>query len=222
MAPFTPATRLAPGVSLAAPAWAAQPRAWRRPPRLARLRDAEGIEARLPTPATVRGSAVARVPRTGCSSRSSRDRARARARRCARSATAPARSIARLSRRGSTRTASRSTSSSAPEFNAIPGYVTGECFGVATVAVRGRLPRMTRRAPRHCRLGQARSSDTGPPPPRMTAPAPEAAAIRARTADPWHRAPNTGGVGDRPLFVPPWALLVWSGRDGSRCYEPGQ
>jgi hypothetical protein len=53
-------------------------------------------------------------------------------------------------------------------------------------------------------------------------PGAEAAAIRARTADPWHRAPNTGGVGDRPLFVPPWALLVWSGRDGSRCYEPGQ
>jgi hypothetical protein len=48
------------------------------------------------------------------------------------------------------------------------------------------------------------------------------ATIAAPTRDPWHRAPNTGGVGERPLFVPPWALLVWRGRDGSRCYEPGQ
>jgi hypothetical protein len=56
----------------------------------------------------------------------------------------------------------------------------------------------------------------------MAAPAPGSAAIRARTPDPWHRAPNTGGVGDRPVVVPPWALLVWDARDGARCYEPGQ
>jgi hypothetical protein len=56
----------------------------------------------------------------------------------------------------------------------------------------------------------------------MVAPSSAPAAIRAFAPDPWHRAPNTGGVGDRPLFVPPWAVLVWKGRDGSRCYEPGQ
>jgi hypothetical protein len=107
-------------------------------------------------------------------------------------------------------------------FNAIPGYVTGECFGVATVSVDGRLMRTERHAPRRCRLDGPRSTDPGPPPPRMVAPARGDAAVRARTADPWHRAPNTGGVGERALFVPPWALLVWDGRDGSRCYEPGQ
>jgi hypothetical protein len=107
-------------------------------------------------------------------------------------------------------------------FNAVPGYVTGECFGVATVRVSGRLARVTRRAPRHCRVGQPRSTDRGPAPPPIVAPARAAAAIAARTPDPWHRAPNTGSVGDRPLFVPPWALLLWRGRDGSRCYEPGQ
>jgi hypothetical protein len=107
-------------------------------------------------------------------------------------------------------------------FNAIPGYVTGECFGVATVSVRGRLAPAVRHAPRRCRLGRPRSTDPGRPSPRIVAPAQRRAAIRARTADPWHRAPNTGGVGDRPVFVPPWALLVWTGRDGSRCYEPGQ
>lgn len=107
-------------------------------------------------------------------------------------------------------------------FNAIPGYVTGECFGVAKVSVGGRLRRMQVLAPRHCRVGQARSTDRGQPPPPMIFPASEPATIRARTADPWHRAPNTGGVGRRPLVVPPWALLVWRGRDGSRCYEPGQ
>ena len=106
-------------------------------------------------------------------------------------------------------------------FNAIPGYVTGECFGVARVSVRGRLRRSVL-APRHCRVGRARSTDRGRPAPPMTLPAADPATIRARTADPWHRAPNTGGVGHRPLVVPPWALLVWRGRDGSRCYEPGQ
>jgi hypothetical protein len=107
-------------------------------------------------------------------------------------------------------------------FNAIPGYVTGECFGVATVSVDRRVPPTARHAPRRCRLGRPRSEDVGPPPPRIVAPGHGRAAIRARTADPWHRAPNTGGVGDRSVFVPPWALLVWEGRDGSSCYEPGQ
>jgi hypothetical protein len=107
-------------------------------------------------------------------------------------------------------------------FNAIPGYVTGECFGVARVGVRGWLQQTTRLAPRHCRVGQPRSTDRGPPPPPMIAPGPARAAIRALALDPWYRAPNTGGVGDRPVVVPPWALLVWTGRDGSRCYEPGQ
>jgi hypothetical protein len=107
-------------------------------------------------------------------------------------------------------------------FNAIPGYVTGECFGAATVSVGGRLERTTRYAPRRCRLDGPRSTDAGPPPPRVVPPARRPPAIRAQTADPWRRAPNTGGVGKRALFVPPWALLVWDGRDGSRCYEPGQ
>jgi hypothetical protein len=107
-------------------------------------------------------------------------------------------------------------------FNAIPGYVTGECFGVARVSVAGRLARVVRRAPRHCRLNGRRSTDPGPPSPPIVGPAGERAAIAARTPDPWHRAPNTGGVGERRLFVPPWALLTWRGRDGSRCYEPGQ
>jgi hypothetical protein len=93
---------------------------------------------------------------------------------------------------------------------------------VAVVSVDGRLARTERYAPRRCRLGQPRSSDVGPPPPRLVRPARRPAAIRARTADPWGRAPNTGGVGARPVFVPPWALLVWDGGDGSRCYEPGQ
>jgi hypothetical protein len=107
-------------------------------------------------------------------------------------------------------------------FNAIPGYVTGECFGVATVSVSGRVSGVARRAPRHCRVGRPRSTERGPPPPPIVAPAHGPAAIAARAPDPWHRAPNTGGVGDRPVFVPPWALLLWRGRDGSRCYEPGQ
>jgi hypothetical protein len=102
------------------------------------------------------------------------------------------------------------------------GFAGGECFGAATVSVRGRLKRTTRRAPRYCRLGRPRSTDPGPAPPSIPAPAAGAAAIRTLTADPWHRAPNTGGVGDRPLFVPPWALLVWTARDGSQCDEPGQ
>src|SRR5512132_1154349 len=54
-------------------------------------------------------------------------------------------------------------------FNAIPGYVAGECFGAATVSVRGRLKRTTRRAPRYCRLGRPRSTDPGPAPPSIPA-----------------------------------------------------
>jgi hypothetical protein len=100
-------------------------------------------------------------------------------------------------------------------FNTIPGYVTGECFGVAVVRVRGGPGRTDRRTPHACDPKRAA-------PPIVLPADDDRPAIRARTPDPWRRAPNTGGVGKRKRFVPPWALLTWTGRDGSHCYEPGQ
>jgi hypothetical protein len=98
--------------------------------------------------------------------------------------------------------------------HAISGHVTGECFGVRD----RQRPRPARSGrPGALRgiagFGRPRSTDRGPAPPSIPAPAAGAAAIRTLTADPWRRAPNTGGVGDSPLFVPPWALLVWTARD---------
>ena len=49
----------------------------------------------------------------------------------------------------------------------VPGYVTGECFGRATVAVAGVLVRRTRFAPRRCLLRGGRSAAVGPPPPPL-------------------------------------------------------
>jgi hypothetical protein len=104
----------------------------------------------------------------------------------------------------------------------VPGYVTGECFGRATVAAAGALAPRTRFAPRHCLPSGGRSRDPGPHPPPLDRAVAGTATIEGRAPDPWGRAPESGAVGGRPLRPPPWALLVWRARGGETCYEPGQ
>jgi hypothetical protein len=104
----------------------------------------------------------------------------------------------------------------------VPGYVTGECFGRATVAVAGVLVRRTRFAPRRCLLRGGRSGAVGPPPPPLDRAVAGTSTVEGRVPDPWGRAPESGSVGGPPLKPPPWALVVWRARSGATCYEPGQ
>jgi hypothetical protein len=104
----------------------------------------------------------------------------------------------------------------------VPGYVSGECFGRASVSAGRVMSRRIRFAPRRCLLPHGHSRDVGPPPPALERAVPRTALVEGHAADPWDRAPESGAVGGRPLRPPPWALLVWRARDGATCFEPGQ
>jgi hypothetical protein len=104
----------------------------------------------------------------------------------------------------------------------VPGYVTGECFGRASVSAGAVMARRIRFAPRRCLLPHGRSREVGPPPPALERAVPRTALVEGRADDPWDRAPESGAVGGRVLAPPPWALLVWRARDGATCFEPGQ
>jgi len=104
----------------------------------------------------------------------------------------------------------------------VPGYVTGECFGTATVAAPPAVPARVRRAPRRCLPEGGRSPEAGPPAAPLERGLPRTATIEAHAADPWPRAPESGAVGGRSLRPPPWAVLTWTTRDGATCLAPGQ
>jgi hypothetical protein len=104
----------------------------------------------------------------------------------------------------------------------VPGYVTGECFGRASVSAGRVLSRRVRFAPRRCLLPHGHARAAGPAPPALERAVPRSGLVEGRAEDPWGRAPESGSVGGRPLSAPPWALLVWRARDGATCFEPGQ
>jgi hypothetical protein len=104
----------------------------------------------------------------------------------------------------------------------VPGYVTGECFGRATVSAGAELRRRISFAPRRCLLPRGRAREPGPPPPALDRAMARSALVEGRASDPWGRAPESGAVGGRSLRPPPWALLVWRAHGGATCFEPGQ
>ncbi len=105
----------------------------------------------------------------------------------------------------------------------IPGYESGECFGVARLSAGGAAARRVPGEDRptfRCDGGPAPRDNGGT---RMAVPPPAGPArIDGRAADPWDRPPEAGSVGDREAHTPPWAVLVWRDRARRTCVEPGQ